>query len=1014
MNQGSAYVFVRSGTVWSRQQKLVASDGALGDFFGNSIAVSGDMVVVGAASDDVLLSVNEGSAYAFARSGTVWSEQQKLVASDGAAGDDFGTSVAISGDTVGVGSWLDDVGANANQGSAYVYVRFGTVWTLTQQLTASDGAEFDGFGISLAISGETVVAGASSDQIGANTLQGSAYVFFTNCNTAPAIAAASPLTRQQGSSAVAATVATLSDHQDPAGSLVVTIASAPSGIVVSALTNTNGTVTAIVTASCTAALGINPVVLQARDSDGAVSAVQLFVNVSANTLPTLGNYADTSVSVLSSTAVIPSVAPSDNGTIVNLIATSPTFSGSLGANTVNGVVNIGNARPGGTHIITVTATDNCGANLSQGFVLTVICQAITVNPATIPAGTAGTPYSQPFDQTGGIGAVTFSLSGTLPTGMSFDTGSAKLIGTPTQVGNFPITVIATDHNNCVGSRTYTLTINAPLLLWTGNTSSDWHTATNWSPNAVPTSFHDVLIPAAGVVNQPTISASSVVIHAMTVQTGRILTINSSRQLIALGDIASGGQITGAGLLAFDGNTFTQNGAVSVASVQFDPGTHSLTGGGVFASGILTVLNGASVSLASNHSVSVIVINSGGTFDATSRTLTLTGAGTAIFNSGSFIASGSTIIYQGSISQVVTANINYNNLTVNNTAGVFLSGDTTVSGMLNLATDLTTNSFILTMPPSGTSTGSGDVIGNVKRTGFTTGGVTLSFGNPLNTIQINSGTAPADLTVNLVKLPPFGFSNCVSRTYTITANGGSGMSATMRLRYNDTEATGLDESSFELWRYGGPNWLSPPGTATRDTAQNWIQETGIAQFSQWTIAGGSGPSCGVLTPNSQFFRAAGAAGSVVVTAFPGCGWTAASNASWLQVTSSQSGAGSDVVTYVVRDNFTPVPRQGVLTISGLAFTVVQEGSAAPDCAYSISAASAVINASGGEGSVDVITGAQCAWQAVSIDSWITITSNCCGIANGTVTYSVAANTGASGRNGTITIAGRTFAVKQKGT
>jgi hypothetical protein len=160
-------------------------------------------------------------------------------------------------------------------------------------------------------------------------------------------------------------------------------------------------------------------------------------------------------------------------------------------------------------------------------------------------------------------------------------------------------------------------------------------------------------------------------------------------------------------------------------------------------------------------------------------------------------------------------------------------------------------------------------------------------------------------MNLVTLPPFGFSNCVSRTYTITSTGGSGISSTMRLRYKDAEAPGLDETTFELWRYAAPNWVSPAGGATRDTVQNWVQETGITQFSQWTIAGGTGPICGVLTPNSQFFGIQGSEGSIIVTALGGCSWTATSSASWLEITSSPSGAGTDIVTYLVRDNFAPV-------------------------------------------------------------------------------------------------------------
>ena len=133
--------------------------------------------MVGACGDDVGANADQGSAYVFTRSGTTWSQQAKLTAADGAAGDWFGYSVAVSGDTAVVGAAGDDVGANADQGSAYVFARSGTTWTQQAQLTAADGAAGDCFGRSVAVSGDTAVVGASDDDVGANTDQGSAYVF---------------------------------------------------------------------------------------------------------------------------------------------------------------------------------------------------------------------------------------------------------------------------------------------------------------------------------------------------------------------------------------------------------------------------------------------------------------------------------------------------------------------------------------------------------------------------------------------------------------------------------------------------------------------------------------------------------------------------------------------------------------------------------------------------------------------------------------------------------------------
>jgi hypothetical protein len=119
-----------------------------------------------------------------------------------------------------------------------------------------------------------------------------------------------------------------------------------------------------------------------------------------------------------------------------------------------------------------------------------------------------------------------------------------------------------------------------------------------------------------------------------------------------------------------------------------------------------------------------------------------------------------------------------------------------------------------------------------------------------------------------------------------------------------------------------------------------------------------------------------------------------------------------VTYLVRDNSSSSARQGAIDIGGLIFTVTQEGQGAAACAYSISPRAAVANASGGPGSISVTTGAGCAWEAVSSESWITITSNCCGIGSGHVSYVVAPNASGSGRAGTITVAGKVFNVKQK--
>ena len=143
------------------------------DYFGSAVALSGETVLVGAPG----VSNSKGAAYVFIRNGTVWTQQTKLHAIDGAAGDDFGLSVSLSGNTAVMGAPFDTVDMKVSQGSAYVFTRTGTAWTERKKLTANDGAGDDRFGRAVAVSQDIVVVGAVLDTIDTNTSQGSAYIF---------------------------------------------------------------------------------------------------------------------------------------------------------------------------------------------------------------------------------------------------------------------------------------------------------------------------------------------------------------------------------------------------------------------------------------------------------------------------------------------------------------------------------------------------------------------------------------------------------------------------------------------------------------------------------------------------------------------------------------------------------------------------------------------------------------------------------------------------------------------
>ncbi len=191
-NAGAVYVFQRSqggADNWGEVTKLTASDARSGDAFGLGVAVSGDTAVVGALGEDVG-GTNSGAVYVFQRdeSGVnTWGQVSKLTASDAQIDDEFGYSVAISGDTAAVGALKEDAGGT-NAGAAYVFDRDeggADNWGQVTKLTASDTHAFDFFGTSVAVSGDITVVGAESEDTGASNA-GSAYVFDRETKPPPA------------------------------------------------------------------------------------------------------------------------------------------------------------------------------------------------------------------------------------------------------------------------------------------------------------------------------------------------------------------------------------------------------------------------------------------------------------------------------------------------------------------------------------------------------------------------------------------------------------------------------------------------------------------------------------------------------------------------------------------------------------------------------------------------------------------------------------------------------------
>jgi hypothetical protein len=171
---GAAYIFKRDGTSWTQQAKIQASDKQAFDQFGWSVAISGDYVIVGAFDEDTG-DTGAGAAYIFKRDGTSWTEQAKIQANDTGSYDQFGYSVSISEDYAIVGSRREDTGYS-DAGAAYIFKRDGTSWTQQAKIQASDKESNDRFGHSVAISGDYVIVGADGEDTGQSDA-GAAYIF---------------------------------------------------------------------------------------------------------------------------------------------------------------------------------------------------------------------------------------------------------------------------------------------------------------------------------------------------------------------------------------------------------------------------------------------------------------------------------------------------------------------------------------------------------------------------------------------------------------------------------------------------------------------------------------------------------------------------------------------------------------------------------------------------------------------------------------------------------------------
>ena len=491
-DQGSAHVFTRNGTIWTYHSALDPADRDANDNFGFSVAIEGDTALVGSRRDETDGRWRQGSAYVFARSGAAWSLEAKLAAADAEARAEFGSSVALAGDTAVIGAPFDDVGGDEDRGSAYVFARNEAAWTQRAQWTADDGAAFDAFGHAVAVSGDIAVVGAVGADVGANVDQGAVYVYARTGTTwgqqARLVADDGAAEDRFGSTVAAAGAAVMvgapardvGPFQDQGAAYVFARAGTTWGQA----------------ARVDSPNGAN------NESFGAAVALSgtaaIVGAIGADGMPPFGNpddgtaYVYSGVGVQATTTVISAAAPDPSmaGQTVQIdVATTGTGSPPIDG-TVTVTASTGESctdstpasGAGNTALFrcgiafptvgprTITATFG-GSSVHSGSSSAAdphdVMTTLVVSPAQFADGIFATPYSQSVSATGAGSTPPFQYSigsGALPSGLNLDGVSGLVSGTPGQVGTFTFEVVATDSSSAAvggpftGRRTYTMEI----------------------------------------------------------------------------------------------------------------------------------------------------------------------------------------------------------------------------------------------------------------------------------------------------------------------------------------------------------------------------------------------------------------------------------------------------------------------------------------------------------------------------------------------------------------------------
>jgi hypothetical protein len=635
-------------------------------------------------------------------------------------------------------------------------------------------------------------------------------------------------------------------------------------------------------------------------SDNLPNSSVAYGAVTVGTFANITNSGNISCSIASNNLTCSATGPVTIGALTGSFdisfSTTPSTTGSFANPRVGGVCFVD---PGSTLIETSKANNSCTNTV------TVVAAdgsgTMTVSPTTALAGSSGQNFTFTYTAaTGGMnnGAVTVQVpsgwSAPVLANVTASTGTASVASQTITVNGMTLSGGATmtiGYNNATVNSTagpYTFDAQQKSLsggtltnlatspsvtvtnagTWTGNTSSVWNLASNWSPAAVPGPTNDVIIPAGALTNEPSLPAAGpdVTVHDLTVSAGHTLTINSGRILSVTGNWTNNGTAAvGAGTVAFIGNNNSQSllGSTSFANLTINhTGTGSVTASGstLIVTGLLRVQGGTFSSASTFNNVQ---IDNGTTLTGTNAT-TMNVSGNWTLNAGgTFTPNGNTVNFSGANNtQTITGTTTFDNLQINHTGtgGVTLSSNMSVNALLTLTSGIvTTNANTLSLAAVATrSRIGGYIIGNEKKSFGGNGSFTFDVGtlNAYSPVDATVTAGIGDLTVLAVQGPrsSLNASKSLQRYWTLI---GAGPTSNLTFHYPGTDVMG-NEGVYRIIRIEGSSFTSFPTTVinTSNPSDHTASLNSVNNFSDWTVGEPVAPTAATSTVSGRILDSDG--------------------------------------------------------------------------------------------------------------------------------------------------------------